>query len=191
MTLFKYDKGVTITGQGELIIYSSSPFWELPEDEKLNALKRYRSLYKHAWDAFLIGEHLNFTKGNPLARRIDDQFGAIASFQNAPNNPLLSEKVREFCRAALEFSTQAAFQQKRRRTADKSLKTQVVERDQHRCRYCGADVPKTKERAIDHVIPYSLGGLTDYDNLVVACLNCNRKKAGRTPEQAGMVLLSI
>jgi 5-methylcytosine-specific restriction endonuclease McrA len=43
----------------------------------------------------------------------------------------------------------------------------------------------------EHVIPQSRGGLTDWDNIVMACFACNTKKANRTPEQAGMPLLSV
>jgi 5-methylcytosine-specific restriction endonuclease McrA len=31
--------------------------------------------------------------------------------------------------------------------------------------------------------------MTNWENIVVACKDCNSKKAGRTPKQAGMKLL--
>jgi 5-methylcytosine-specific restriction endonuclease McrA len=34
-----------------------------------------------------------------------------------------------------------------------------------------------------------LGGTDELENLVMACRDCNIRKGGRTPEQAGMVLL--
>jgi hypothetical protein len=34
------------------------------------------------------------------------------------------------------------------------------------------------------------GGKTVWENIVTACYPCNNKKRGRTPEQAGMALLS-
>jgi hypothetical protein len=45
--------------------------------------------------------------------------------------------------------------------------------------------------SLDHVVPRCQGGLTTWDNIVVACTDCNAKKAGRTPKEANMKLLSI
>ena len=42
--------------------------------------------------------------------------------------------------------------------------------------------------SIDHVQPRSRGGLTTWENLVFACLACNVKKGGRTPQEAKMKL---
>ncbi len=59
-------------------------------------------------------------------------------------------------------------------------------RDDYTCQYCGR---KTHPLTIDHVIPKQYGGKDTWENLVVACLACNHKKANRTPEQAGMKLI--
>jgi 5-methylcytosine-specific restriction endonuclease McrA len=42
---------------------------------------------------------------------------------------------------------------------------------------------------LDHVIPRSQGGRSTWYNVVCSCLDCNRRKGGRTPEQAGMRLV--
>ncbi len=61
-------------------------------------------------------------------------------------------------------------------------------RDRHRCQYCGKGVPTT-ELSIDHVKPRSQGGGDTWTNLVSACVACNARKGGRTPEQANMKLI--
>jgi 5-methylcytosine-specific restriction endonuclease McrA len=61
----------------------------------------------------------------------------------------------------------------------------VYTRDHGACQYCGHKVPRT-EATYDHVTPRRLGGETRWENIVIACLECNRDKGGRTPEQAGM-----
>lgn len=58
----------------------------------------------------------------------------------------------------------------------------------YRCQYCGHEYP-SKDLTFDHVIPVSQGGKKGWDNIVPACMDCNRKKDNRTPEQAGMHLL--
>ena len=46
----------------------------------------------------------------------------------------------------------------------------------------------TAELTFDHVVPVAQGGRKDWENIVSCCITCNRKKGGRTPEQAGMRL---
>ncbi len=60
-------------------------------------------------------------------------------------------------------------------------------RDRNQCQYCGHSFP-TSELSIDHVVPRSLGGVDRWDNLVCACVRCNARKGGRTPDQAHMKL---
>jgi 5-methylcytosine-specific restriction endonuclease McrA len=62
----------------------------------------------------------------------------------------------------------------------------VLRRDGYSCQYCGV---LTTRPTLDHVVPRRLGGGTTWTNLVTACRDCNQRKGGRTPEQAGMALL--
>ncbi len=55
------------------------------------------------------------------------------------------------------------------------------------CAYCGENHRET-ELTIDHVIPTSRGGKTNWENCVLACYDCNQKKGARTPDQANMPL---
>ena len=64
----------------------------------------------------------------------------------------------------------------------------IYRRDNNTCQYCGKKKPGG-ELSLDHVIPRCQGGLTTWENIVVACTDCNAKKAGRTPREAGMKLL--
>ena len=64
----------------------------------------------------------------------------------------------------------------------------LFKRDGYTCQYCGRR-PGTEELTIDHVIPRSQGGESNWENCVVACVACNARKGNRTPQQAGMKLL--
>ena len=66
----------------------------------------------------------------------------------------------------------------------------IYARDRHRCQYCGHNAP-TSELTFDHVIPVAHGGRKDWENIVTCCINCNRRKGGRTPEEAGMRLVAL
>lgn len=63
----------------------------------------------------------------------------------------------------------------------------VFKRDRFTCQYCGIQ-PGSEELTIDHVIPRSQGGATTWENCVLACVECNSRKADRTPDEARMPL---
>ncbi len=55
------------------------------------------------------------------------------------------------------------------------------------CQYCGKQ-PGGEELTIDHVVPRAHGGVSSWTNCVLACVDCNSKKAARTPKEARMKL---
>ena len=65
----------------------------------------------------------------------------------------------------------------------------IFARDANRCQYCGKRFP-TSELSLDHVVPTCKGGGTTWENLVCACVKCNVRKGGRTPQQAGLKLIT-
>jgi 5-methylcytosine-specific restriction endonuclease McrA len=64
----------------------------------------------------------------------------------------------------------------------------VMSRDGFMCQYCGERPPRSQLN-LDHVVPRAHGGRSTWENVVASCLDCNRRKGGRTPEQAGLRLL--
>lgn len=85
----------------------------------------------------------------------------------------------------------------------------VLARDAYQCQYCGlrplrpSGKPDLHELTLDHVMPRARAKqgmvrvswsnrpvrVSSWENLATACGPCNRKKAARTPEEAGMRLL--
>jgi 5-methylcytosine-specific restriction endonuclease McrA len=65
----------------------------------------------------------------------------------------------------------------------------VLARDHYTCLYCGRQ-PARKDLTVDHVVPRSRGGRTVWENVVTACQRCNGRKGDRTPQEAGMAVLS-
>jgi len=66
-------------------------------------------------------------------------------------------------------------------TLDEGLK--ILERDQHRCRYCGLDGRASFENAlvmsVDFLVPRARKGKKDPTNLVACCRPCNMIKGTR------------
>ena len=63
----------------------------------------------------------------------------------------------------------------------------LFRRDAWSCQYCGAR-PGPDSLTIDHVVPRSRGGTSSWENCVLACVPCNKRKADRTPHEARMKL---
>lgn len=76
---------------------------------------------------------------------------------------------------------------KRMRKSIPCSRRNVYTRDNGDCQYCGMHLA-TNEYTLEHVVPRVQGGLSTWTNLVVACVDCNHQKDGRTPAQAGMRL---
>jgi 5-methylcytosine-specific restriction endonuclease McrA len=70
----------------------------------------------------------------------------------------------------------------------KFTRQNIFERDRNTCQYCGKKFDR-KDMNIDHVVPRQQGGLTNWTNVVCSCVDCNRRKGSRTPEQARMHLV--
>jgi 5-methylcytosine-specific restriction endonuclease McrA len=64
----------------------------------------------------------------------------------------------------------------------------IYARDHSTCQYCGR-VFASADLTFDHVVPVAQGGRKDWENIVTCCIRCNRRKGGRTPEEAGMHLV--
>jgi 5-methylcytosine-specific restriction endonuclease McrA len=77
-----------------------------------------------------------------------------------------------------------------RKRAVKFSRENLYARDNGKCQYCANKVARP-EATYDHVLPRAQGGQTNWTNIVISCNICNQRKGGRTPEQAGMKLLSL
>jgi 5-methylcytosine-specific restriction endonuclease McrA len=55
-------------------------------------------------------------------------------------------------------------------------------RDGWRCQYCGSSAKLT----LDHVVPRSRGGESDWGNVVTSCAPCNLRKGDKLPEEVDM-----
>lgn len=63
----------------------------------------------------------------------------------------------------------------------------IYRRDSYTCQYCGSR-PGSELLSIDHVVPRSRGGRSTWENCVLACLACNKRKANRSLVESGLEL---
>jgi len=70
----------------------------------------------------------------------------------------------------------------------KFCRANIYVRDKYTCQYCGHRC-STEDLTFDHVIPIVKDGPKSWENIVTCCFECNHKKGGRTPEEAGMRLI--
>jgi 5-methylcytosine-specific restriction endonuclease McrA len=70
----------------------------------------------------------------------------------------------------------------RNRSGRRITRRAVFARDSWTCQYCGT----ASHLTVDHVIPRSRGGPSDWENIVTSCAPCNRRKGNGTPHETGM-----
>lgn len=114
----------------------------------------------------LIKGHLQGNKGFQFAclPRFDDSF---AWKWNS------AERVRALYRPSRQGL-------RGKRAIPLALRYQVLERDMGRCRLCGRSRHQDAVLHVDHILPFSLGGMTILDNLRTLCGECNLGKGNRS-----------
>lgn len=78
----------------------------------------------------------------------------------------------------------------KRKNLPEALRWDVLNRDEWTCHYCGRELLTAWEAAqqgrrcdqyeVDHIVPVAEGGENVLENLVAACLSCNRSKCARS-----------
>ncbi len=63
----------------------------------------------------------------------------------------------------------------------KFCRRSILLRDRFTCQYCGKTFPES-DLTYDHVVPRSKGGVTVWDNIVSACVECNKAKRDALPK---------
>lgn len=66
----------------------------------------------------------------------------------------------------------------------KFCRRSILLRDGFRCQYCGKQFEPI-DLTFDHVTPRAMGGKTEWDNIVMACIPCNKGKAASMPSHSG------
>jgi 5-methylcytosine-specific restriction endonuclease McrA len=129
---------------------------------------QYRPLVIESWQRAITGV---FTGKTEVVHYSKDR--TIKGASREYPMPLVVRVLRNFKRDKLKI---------------KFSRLNVYARDNFTCQYCRMQF-MSEDLTFDHVIPQSKGGKTCWENIVAACVSCNRIKANRTPEQAGMSLL--
>lgn len=69
-------------------------------------------------------------------------------------------------------------------TDPKFCRRSILLRDGFRCQYCG-DPFEASELTFDHVVPRAKGGQTTWENILSACVKCNKDKRSQDANWSG------
>jgi hypothetical protein len=134
-----------------------------------------------------------YGNGEPKARIIEPSSYAAMTWDDwSKLKPLADDETIQGARMCFripEIILLSRYDRLPKRTVHFSRRN-LYKRDQMTCQYCGA-TPGSQELTIDHVVPRAQGGQTTWENCVLACVDCNRKKADKTLKQAKMTLAKV
>ena len=123
-----------------------------------------------------------------VARAITMTFKDTVFVEEFDGNRVLRSVQAEF-RVPSVIRRRTYINVRRRREQSSMKRLRIYMRDKFRCQYCG-DKKNVAELTLDHILPRSRGGDNSPVNVVTACLQCNNRKADRTPAEARMPLLT-
>lgn len=109
--------------------------------------------------------------------------GRVRILQNYEGDNIGTVRV-EIGRPAVAIYTDGKFSKQKK---VRFSRDNIWMRDKKTCQYCGVKLAR-REGTMDHVTPRSKGGKTNWENIVLACVPCNVKKADKTPKEAGLTL---
>jgi len=89
--------------------------------------------------------------------------------------PEIQEETDELPAPAIR--SQHSVRRKTPRSINWRLRFLVMRRDEFRCRLCGASQSATTRLDVDHILPWSKGGDTVFENLQTCCERCNIGKS--------------
>lgn len=74
------------------------------------------------------------------------------------------------------------------RTERMQIRELLAEAYGYHCHYCLQPIhPRSTNASIDHVVPVSKGGQDVWENIVLACKDCNEKKSNLNAEDFNLV----
>lgn len=180
--------GIGMISEDGVVIKPDGEFWDMSAEEKETVLNYAKFLCRYVDDLNCF-DHMRFYSIKTIA---NDQPRIIEALQRIHENIFLSvdelDRLHDTYIQVQDYIAERDYKHKTRRAPIAKHRYEIIERDNSTCRYCGK-VLRIKEIHIDHVVPYSRGGETVSENLVVACATCNLSKHDRTPKEAGMELL--
>lgn len=106
--------------------------------------------------------------------------------QNSYNSSRLEEEIKELMKdedvtkksGIYEYLLSREEKYLNLRMFPESVKAQVLETQEHKCKKCSKDITWEDAEA-DHITPWSEGGTTDVVNCQILCKHCNRTKSNR------------
>lgn len=103
---------------------------------------------------------------------------------------LYEEKEKERVESEKAMPEYRRFVTQQRRMMTDSLRYDVMQRDNFRCRLCGVSADDGARLHVDHIVPVSRGGKTEMSNLRTLCEQCNLGKGAKielrkAPMQSG------
>lgn len=146
---------------------NAQPLWNYYEEvinwaNNIFGQKYKKEIKRVEWGLLFNRYHEKYYSPKEIQARVDELM----------ENPEITKKIGIF-----EYVFSGDEKLLSPRAFDDSMKRTKLEEQNHKCAYCGGEIPDMKSAHADHIIPWSKGGKTEYGNLQILCVKCNCKKS--------------
>ena len=139
-----------------------------------------KSLYRKRNRTKVSEYNRNWKILNPEKWKLQHEKYYLKKFGRLPGVRVYKSKEDIFYEISCGFCPDKVFISKRKRKkcplhsrkGKKALRFEILKRDNFTCKYCGRSSPSVILQ-VDHIVPFSKGGISVSENLVTSCFDCN------------------
>ncbi|MBC3802954.1 DEAD/DEAH box helicase [Acetobacterium fimetarium] len=130
-------------------------------------------MYKDAISKYTVLQN-EFNKNGSLWKVFYRDYNRFKSAYDAVENRLVDIKINGPIKPEPPINEEIFTDSNREPT--KVIKEQVLRRDGYKCVCCGREKGKGVTLEVDHILPFSMRGITSVENLQTLCKECNKRK---------------
>ena len=154
-------------------------FTNYHEDIKISK-KRYTAIENRLYQSRIYSNFFKDVKVT-VTMRYSSPKGQVVLYKNAEFNLNdLKAAYRSVSRKKLSKDVYDKIVKVERGLISDELRFDVFRRDNYRCKICGSSSDQGVQLHVDHVVPISKGGKSDFDNLQTLCERCNIGKSNKS-----------
>lgn len=153
-------------------IYHNRKYYKMYQKEYVSILSNTNYIIKRLCKKIKLKPNINIK----VKLKVSYKKYKIYNIYDYDDLLLLVKKLKNI---KLRKELKRKFMKLERNKLNDGLRYDIFKRDNFRCQICGSNASDNVKLHVDHIIPISKGGKTEYSNLQTLCERCNFGKSDK------------